>query len=516
MSAQQRLEPHSAPQPRPFDRADEQFRLLVEAVRDYAIFMLDPEGRVVSWNAGAEAIKGYRAEEIVGQSFERFYLPGEVAAGLPRQHLVDACREGTYRETGERVRKDGSRFWADVVITALRDEAGALRGFAKVTRDITAQRNVIHELAESERRLRFTLASSQIGDWDLDLASGRFLASPEHWRILGYDAPVPGWSGERFAEHVHAEDRARVQCVVREAMARRAVMHYECRIVRRDGAVRWIEVHAAMRPGEGEHLSGVVHDITARKASEQEVRRLAATLETRVRERTAALAEANLEMQAFNYTVSHDLRAPLRGIRGFAQILLEDFSDALGDEGREYCRRMAAAGERMEQLIEDLLAYGRVARQELTLKAIEFGPVVAEALKQLEELVRESGAEVRVADRLPAVRGQRPLLVQSVQNLVGNALKFVAPGVSPRVAIQAERHAGRVRLYVADNGIGIAPEHRDRIFRVIERLHSQEQYPGTGIGLAIVRRAMERLGGGVGVEARESGGSRFWLELDAA
>ena len=373
------------------DRSEESFRLLVSAVKDYAIFLLDPTGRVQTWNEGAELIKGYRADEIIGKSFERFYPPDDVVGGAPLQHLEDAKRDGIYRETGQRVRKDGSRFWADVVITALYEEDGRLRGFAKVTRDITA-----------------------------------------------------------------------------------------------------------------------------RKASEEHIRQLNASLEERVRERTAQLADANLEMQAFTYTVSHDLRAPLRGIRGFAQILLEDYAQQLDAEGLEYCQRISAAGGRMEQLLEDLLAYSRLSRAELAVKPVELDAVVDDALKQLGEAIAELQPQIEVKGPLPAVCGHRPILVQAVQNLIGNALKFVAPDVRPRVEVRAERRGNKARLYVEDNGIGIAPEHRERVFRVFERLHGEEQYAGTGIGLAIVRRALERLGGKAGIEARDGAGSCFWIELPAA
>ena len=382
---------HPGDYPQALHSSDEQFRLLVDAVKDYAIFMLDPEGRVVTWNSGAELIKGYSAGEIIGQSFERFYPEDDVRSGKPRQGLAEARRNGHFMDTGQRVRKDGTRFWADVVITPLYDEDGGLRGYGKVTRDVTA-----------------------------------------------------------------------------------------------------------------------------RMRTEQALRQLNESLEQRVRERTAQLMDANLEMEAFNYTVSHDLRAPLRAIRGYAEILLEDYGERLGEEGRDYCRRLSAAGGRMEKLVEDLLAYGRLGRQELSVRDIGLDGVVSEVLQQNAAMLREHGAAVTVESPLPPVKGHRPMLLQVVHNLISNAVKFVARGRAPAVNIRGERVGDRVRLYVEDRGIGVAPEHRDRIFRVFERLHGDEAYPGTGIGLAIVRRAVERQGGTVGMEPRKDGGSCFWIELAAA
>jgi PAS domain S-box-containing protein len=390
-SSEQRPKTRPPPLSGALHPSEEQFKLLVDAVKDYAIFMLDPDGKVVTWNEGAALIKGYTAAEIIGRSFERFYPADEVRAGKPQRGLEEARRTGHFTDTGERVRKDGTRFWADVVITALYDDAGALRGYAKVTRDVSA-----------------------------------------------------------------------------------------------------------------------------RKANEEALREAYESLEQRVHQRTAQLSEANLEMEAFNYTVSHDLRAPLRAIRGFAEVLLEDYSEPLGEEGREYCRRLSVAGARMEQLVEDLLAYGRLSRQELSVRDVALDSVVAEVLQDNAQALRASGAKVTVDTPLPSVKGHRPLLLQVLQNLIGNSVKFVAPGKPPAVHIRGERRGARSRLYVEDRGIGIALEHRDRIFRVFERLHSDEQYPGTGIGLAIVRRAIERQGGTVGMEPRTGGGSCFWIELASA
>jgi PAS domain S-box-containing protein len=370
---------------------EEQLRLLVAQVQDYAIFLIDPDGRIASWNLGAERIKGYSAEEIIGQAYASFFTPEDQAAGRPERLLHAARVSGRVADEGWRVRKDGTRFWADAVLTALYDAKGHLRGYAKVTRDLTERRR-----AEQER----------------------------------------------------------------EAQA------------------------AALQ------------------------------------QRSAELREVNAELEAFSYTVSHDLRAPLRAMRGFAEALLEDHAEALDAEGHEYARRIADAAERMDRLIQDILAYSRLSRVDLRPYPVSLASVVAEALRQLSSEVRDRQARVDVEAALPDVLGQHTILVQCLANLIGNALKFVAPEVQPRVQISAERRAGQegdqVRLWVADNGIGIAPEHADRIFGVLERLHGSEAYPGTGIGLAIVRRGVERLGGRVGVESRPGHGSRFWLELPAS
>lgn len=244
-----------------------------------------------------------------------------------------------------------------------------------------------------------------------------------------------------------------------------------------------------------------------------EIRAHAAELEKRVAERTADLEATNRELESFSYSVSHDLRAPLRIMQGFAQALEEDYGAKLASTGREYVQRIVAAAQRMDILIQDLLAYSRLSRAEVQLKPVGLAAAVKEALAQLDAEVRKTGAQIAVAPSLPEVMGHLPTLTQVIGNLLSNAIKFVPPDATPSVSIWAEERGGRVRLWVEDNGIGISPAHQARIFRVFERLHGVETYPGTGIGLAIVRKGAERMGGEVGVEAMLGKGSRFWVKL---
>jgi signal transduction histidine kinase len=244
-------------------------------------------------------------------------------------------------------------------------------------------------------------------------------------------------------------------------------------------------------------------------------------LEARVEERTRQLSEINAELDAFSYTVSHDLRAPLRAMQGFATAIVEDEGDRLSPMGHEFAARIVTAGQRMEGLIGDLLEYSRVSRVQFRPETVDLDVAVATAVHQLEATLAASGAEVIVDPPLGTVTGHLASVTQAVANLLANGAKFVAPGSPPRILVSAERRDGerrdgdRLRLTVADNGIGIAPDHLDRIFRVFERLHGQESYAGTGIGLAIVRKGVERMGGSVGVESTPGEGSRFWIELPA-
>jgi PAS domain S-box-containing protein len=255
----------------------------------------------------------------------------------------------------------------------------------------------------------------------------------------------------------------------------------------------------------------------------EQLQQKADELEQRVVERTLELQAANAELEAFAYSVSHDLRAPLRAMQGFSQALLEDYGEHLDILGQQYANRISDSAQRMEGLIQDLLTYSRLSRSEIQLQPLNLKAVVMNVIAQLEPEFQERQAQVTVEPSFPSVKvmGQRVTLDQVIINLLMNAIKFVAVGVQPQIHIWAEEwnisELGAshqwVRLWIADNGIGIAPEHQDRIFRVFERLHGIETYPGTGIGLAIVRKGMERMGGLAGVESDVGRGSQFWIAL---
>lgn len=239
-------------------------------------------------------------------------------------------------------------------------------------------------------------------------------------------------------------------------------------------------------------------------------------LERRVALRTSELEESNRELEAFANSVSHDLRTPLRAMEGFAVALEEDYGNKLDDQGRGFLRHITDAASRMDTLIHDLLNYSRLGRMKLQLQSISLDETVRSVLEELALEISASGAQVSVDDRLHSVRGQRAMLTQVITNLISNAIKFVGAGVRPEVKVWTELVAtGRVRLNVQDNGIGIEPRQQTRIFSMFERLHGVERYPGTGIGLAIVARGCERLGGKCGVDSVPGNGSRFWIELPA-
>ena len=249
------------------------------------------------------------------------------------------------------------------------------------------------------------------------------------------------------------------------------------------------------------------------RTSARRLQQLASELEVRVAKRTRELSEANADLEEFSYTIAHDLRAPVRNMHSLAEALAEDFAEELPAEGTEYTKRIVAAADRMDALIQDLLGYARLSREAIQPQPVDLDAAVGVVLAQMKPDIEERRAEITVDRPLGRVRAHRTTLEQAITNLIGNALKFVERGKAPVVHVRAEERGDRVRLWVEDRGIGVAPEHAERIFRVFERLHAPEAYPGTGVGLAIVRKGTERMGGTSGVESEPGRGSRFWIEL---
>ncbi len=317
----------------------------------------------------------------------------------------------------------------------------------------------------------------------------------------------------------------------------------EVQLRRADGTSIWALLNITLNTiNDDTVVDGLVEDITARKQAEAEIQQLSETLEQRVRERTSELEaanqelaatnqkleEANQDLEAFAYSVSHDLREPLRSIQGLAQAVLEDYASQLDSVGQNYTERIFSVSQQMDTFIQDLLTYSRLRRNEIPLQPTSLASVLTAVLDRLEPEIRQRQAQVTVEQPLPEVMGNRITLVQVVTNLLINAMKFVAPEVQPQVRVWTEEigraekshpltsspsSQGIIRLWIEDNGIGIAPENHRRIFNVFDRLHGSEVYPGTGIGLAIVRKGMQRMGGRVGVESQLGQGSRFWIEL---
>ena len=462
-------------------RSEVRFRLLVEKVEDYAIFMLSPEGLVESWNSGAQRIKGYTEKEIVGQHFRVFYPPAEQEARHPEEELVLALRDGHYEEEGWRVRKDGSRFWANVVISAVHDPDGRHIGFAKVTRDITRRREQEEALRRSEERFRLLVET--VGDYAI------FMLDPDG-RVASWNAGAQaskGYSAEEIiGQHFRVFYPPELQASGHpehelEIAMREGRYEEEGWRVRKDGSRFWANVIiTAVHDEHGRHLgyAKVTRDTSERRAMLEEREQAAVALA----EANAQLAQAVEDQAHFLAVTAHELRTPVGVLGGTADTLVAHWADLDDDERRELLEGMSSSAVRLRRLLADLLTASRLQASvlELELGPVDIGLLVGAAATTARRT--HPTAEI-VAEAEPGlvVEGDADRLAQAVDNLIANALRHGAPPV--RVAARA--FGATVEITVEDSGAGVPEEMRGRLF---DRFATGQAPGGTGLGLYIVRQ----------------------------
>lgn len=491
----QRLELFADERARFLEGSDERFRLLLDTAEDVAILFLDGRGIVSEWSRGAEICTGWSSAEIVGRDFAVFFVPGDVAARVP-QDLLRSTRDGR-RGIAERwlARKDGTRFWARFYVVAL--GANAQAGYGVLLRDSTGQKNAEQELQVKAEVLESMSESVCVVDEDLRI----IYANPAACRTFGYDArELTGADVRILNDYPPEEHAARVEALLAHFEHSR---HWtgEWHNRRKDGSPFLTHTRVSAFSHHGaKYFVCVQEDLTRRKLAEAAV------------QRNTQLQEVVSELEAFSYSVSHDLKSPLRTLRGFADAVIQDYGEALKGPGLHYMQRIRQATERLEKMVEDILAVSRLSRDSLPLSAVDLNQLVASILGD-SPTFKPRQAEIAVTTPLPVVLGHEPSLRQVLINLFANAVKFVPSDRAPRVTVRAEIEGRHARLWIEDNGIGVKPEDRERIFRAFERSEAAHSFTGSGVGLAIVKRTVERLGGTVGVRSRVGAGSQFWIRL---
>ncbi|WP_334187938.1 sensor histidine kinase [Noviherbaspirillum sp.] len=446
---------------------------------------------------------------------------------------VAVMEEVELRELSERtmqVSRSAARAYQAAAIGGLLDIGLLLYLFARVRADAIARISAAREISNAQQLLRTVIDGSPAAIYLKD-PQGRYQLVNSAFRRLFADTQEDPIGKTDF--DLFPADRAETKSAMdRQLMETGIPIQSEETQTGPGGTHHFFATMVPLSDHKGRLVGvcGVMSDVTMLKQAESEVRRLNLSLERRVDERTLELAEvndrlreANDQLEAFSYTVAHDLRAPLRGIQGFSLAVIEDYETVLDHTGKDYLARISRAATRMELLIEDLLSYSRLSRTDLRLEPVRLDDALGDALSVIAPQINESQAALKIAAPLHAVSANHAACVMILQNLLTNAIKFVRPGTIPEVRVWSERRPhgdatgamACIRLWVEDNGIGIPDAQRQRIFQPFERLHGQDEYPGTGIGLASIDKAAKRLGGRCGVESVLGSGSRFWIELPA-
>jgi PAS domain S-box-containing protein len=495
--------------------SEETFRLLVATVKDYAIFLLDPTGKIMTWNAGAERIKGYAPSEIIGKHFSIFYPEADIRSGKPAMELEVAKETGVFEEEGWRLRKDGTRFWANVVITAVHDESGTLRGFAKVTRDLSKRREADEQLRQSEELFRLLVASvKDYAIFMLDPGGHVMTWNIGAERIKGY-APRE-IIGHHFSEFYTEEDKrdgkpARELEIARESGS----VEDEGWRVRKDGTRFWANVIITAVFDARRTLRGftkVTRDMTDRKRAEEVQRafmeqreaRLQAEEERRRAEATSRVAqEANRAKDEFLMTLSHELRTPLTSILGWARLLPtmqpedQGFADAVGSINR--------SAQLQARLIDDVLDVSRIVsgKLRLTVEDVEIEQVLTAAVETVAPSAdaKKITIETKLAPQLGSIVADATRLQQVIWNLLTNAVKFTP--ANGRITLSARRTASHVQIAVSDSGAGIDPSFLPHVFEPFRQAENPRTrvHGGLGLGLSIVRYLVEAHGGTAAAES---------------
>jgi PAS domain S-box-containing protein len=482
-----------------------------------AIIVRDLGDNITLWNKGAEKLFGWESREVLGQHLHTLL---RTEFPKPMAEIVALLeREGYFSGEVTQIARNGRRIPSLCRWVLDRDTDSILTSYT----DLSLFRELVDTIRISEERYRTLFNTIDEGFCIVEILLND-QGQPDDYVFLETNPSFAKHSGlldvvgKRMRELAPEHEDHWFATYGKVALTGEPVrFEAEARKLQ-----RWFDVHAIRVGGEGSLKVAVLFtDATQRKAGESSLREAQARLASRagqlealVNQRTTELTATNKQLESFVYSIAHDLRAPLRSMQVFSSMLLEE-TETLGDSAKDYARRINKSAGFLDALLRDLLAFSRVNQQRVEFAPVRLHDVVAAVLAFIAPEVERTGARVDRSGAWPVVLAHEPTLTQILLNLLGNALKFVRPGESPVIRIWAEKRDAKVRVWIEDEGIGIAPEHREQIFRLFSRLN-RDAFPGTGVGLAIVQKALQRMGGEIGLESEANQGCRFWFELPAA
>ncbi len=481
------------------------------------IVMNTPDGRFLMANPAYYAIVGYTEAELQAMDTRELTHPEDRTRYAAQRDRMLAGELESFSEEKRYLKKNGSAVWVHSTVSMVRSASGEATHIISVTEDITERRAIQDKLRQSEALLRIAGRTARIGGWMLELPSNHVVWSDEVCKI--HEAP-PGTSPslqESLAVYPPPQ-RAKIEAAVQACIDSQTPFDEELEMVVASGRHLWVRVIGEAVRDEGGRvvrLNGSAQDITERKQAQESILRLNAELEERVRQRTSQLEAVNRELEAFSYSVSHDLRSPLNTIDGFSQLIERMGVEKVGVQGKHYLSRIRAGTRQMGELIEGLLLLAKLSRDPLRAGTVDLTKIATQVVQSCREREPEREVETHIQEKLLA-RGDPLLLSVVIQNLLGNAWKFTSLQPLARIDVGCETgEDGEAIYFVRDNGAGFDMAYVDKLFGTFQRLHSSTDYAGTGIGLATVKRVIDRHGGRVWAEAAEGQGATFYFTLGA-
>lgn len=487
------------------------------AMDEHAIVAItDAKGRITFINDKFCAISKYTREELLGRD-HRIINSGHHSAEFIRDLWTTISHGRVWHGELKNRAKDGTFYWVDTTIMPFLDEEGKPRQYVAVRTDITERKQTEEALRDSEQRMRLATEATGVGIWEWHIPAGRIQWDAEMFRIYGIAPTEDGFVDYGvWRDSVLPEDLARQEAILEDTCRQLGTSSREFRIQRRDNReLRHIQAVEAVRTnadGQIEWVVGTNLDITERRLAEENIQQLNIRLEQRVRDRTSQLENANHELEAFSYSVSHDLRAPLRAVIGFVRLLQNGYADSLDAEGHRLLGVVAGEALRMGRLIDDLLAFSRMGRQQVAHNSIDMAALVCAEFENL-TLASPEAAPCLILKSLPPAQGDPVMLRQVFANLISNAVKFTRRQASATIEVGGASHDGWTTYYVKDNGVGFDEKYGHKLFGVFQRLHSANDFEGNGVGLALVQRIVHRHGGQVRAEGKPGAGATFYFIL---
>ncbi len=490
---------------------DDDFRAFANAM-PHVVWTATAQGHIDYLNTRWCSLTGATAGESRQDAWMAALHPDD------RRRFSEAWRNAV--TTGQRLELDfriwsrshAEHRWKRARAQRMHDAAGRAVRWIGSCHDIHDQTIVETSLRITEARLRRVIDESPVGIVILDQDARPLYYNRKCAELRGHEVQTSEW-----ARAIHPDDRQRVVELAVQAAQHGLPWSGTYRFVHPDGTIVWVSARTVPIQSDNEHFGFVrtLEDITELKRDQEKLRRLNQELQDQVQDRSAKVRDTLAEFDRLSYSIVHDMRAPLRSLQGFSDLLLEQYADRLDDQGKGFLRRIAASAERQDRLIQDVLSYHSFIRKDFPLAQVDLDELVTHIIETYAGL-QQPHVDIQVQHPLGRVLAHQTLLTQCVSALLDNAAKFVPRGVKPEIRIWSEQTATEIKLWIKDNGIGIHPDYHEKIFDIFATLHSPGEYSGTGIGLPLAKKALERMGGSIGVHSNVGQGAQFWITLQRA